>query len=115
VTVLRALPPKEDPAVSGLPQAEQNRAVSGQNSAHPPHATIVASLRGLFGAVESITLARTDHNFITVPPEGGIDIAVHARNKTLAEVVATLAAGIGTHAATPEDCSRGWRRDRVGA
>jgi WD40 repeat protein len=39
----------------------------------------------------------------TIPPEGGIDVAVHARNKTLAEVVAALAARIGAHAATPEE------------
>jgi hypothetical protein len=39
----------------------------------------------------------------TVPPEGGIDVAVHARNKTLAEVVAALAAGIGAQVTTPEE------------
>jgi hypothetical protein len=52
VTVLRAPRSKEDAAASGLPQAEQNHAVSGPNLPHPPHTAMAASLRGFLGAVE---------------------------------------------------------------
>ena len=39
----------------------------------------------------------------TVPPEDAINVAVHARNRTLGDLVALLAAGLGVIASTPEE------------
>jgi WD40 repeat protein len=39
----------------------------------------------------------------TIPPEGAISVAVHARNHTLGDLVTLLAAGLGVTASTPEE------------